>query len=816
MNTLQVFSIPALMLVGLLSIVSSAREPSPEPISISGIYPSLAMFNGSGECGTGAVVPWADRLWVITYAPHMPSGSDDKLYEITPDLRQIIRPESIGGTPANRMIHPESNQLFIGPYAIDAKANVRAIPYSKMFGRPTANARHLTDPAGKILYATMEEGIYEVDTKTLEVKELWGDEQNKKSPRKAGLHGYHGKGFYSGQSVYVYANNGQKGQQAKTIPETESGVLAEWDGNADAWKVIRLNQFTDVTGPGGIHGAKNPATDPIWAIGWDYKSLLLGVRMPKDGWTFYRLPKSSHSYDGAHGWNTEWPRIREIGEEDFLMTMHGAFWKFPKTFTPQNSAGIIPRSNYLKVIGDFCRWNDKIVLGCDDAAKSEFLNKRKAKGHVAGPQSQSNLWFIKPEQLDTIGPVIGRGAVWENEALEANTVSDAYLFNGYDHRALHLTHNEQSEVIFTLEIDKTGNGSWSPLKTVTVPATKGKTSYVFTAFTETEKGVWIRIKSDKKLNKVSAVFTYRNEDKRNVDADPIFGGLATKSSNLSGGILRARDGNKRTLSFAAVDNDGKDIGYYEMDDALRLNKVDDKSAHDFTKQKAAIAAASLTVDSASVIYTDDGGNRWRLPKGDLPAQHPLGSSRIAREVATERDLLNAHGTFYELPARNAGGFPKLRAVATHNRLVHDFCSYRGLYIMSGVSTDAPDNNPHIIKSGDGKTAVWAGAIDDIWKLGKPHGKGGPWLQTNVKAGIASDPFIMTGFDKKSLTLITTKPTNMIAQIDLTGTGNWVDYKVFGLEAGQVIEHKFPIEFQAYWIRFISEKDTQASAQMTYQ
>jgi hypothetical protein len=136
--------------------------------------------------------------------------------------------------------------------------------------------------------------------------------------------------------------------------------------------------------------------------------------------------------------------------------------------------------------------------------------------------------------------------------------------------------------------------------------------------------------------------------------------------------------------------------------------------------------------------------------------------------------------------------------------------------MSGVSTDAPDNNPHIIKSGDGKTAVWAGAIDDIWKLGKPHGKGGPWLQTNVKAGIASDPFIMTGFDKKSLTLITTKPTNMIAQIDLTGTGNWVDYKVFGLEAGQVIQHKFPIEFQAYWIRFISEKDTQASAQMTYQ
>ena len=59
----------------------------------SGIYPHLASFNEENECGTGAVVPWADRLWVMTYAPHRPSGSTDKLYEITPDLQLIIRPE---------------------------------------------------------------------------------------------------------------------------------------------------------------------------------------------------------------------------------------------------------------------------------------------------------------------------------------------------------------------------------------------------------------------------------------------------------------------------------------------------------------------------------------------------------------------------------------------------------------------------------------------------------------------------------------------------------------------------------------------------
>ena len=181
-----------------LSILSLALATTlaAEPVQLSGIYPNLTMFNNEKECGTGAVVPWAGRLWAITYGPHKPNGSSDKLYEITPELEQIVREESIGGTPANRMIHKESEQLFIGPYAIDAQRNVRAIPYDTMFGRHTGLARHLTDPENKILLATMEEGIYEIDTKTLDVKELWGDEANKDSPRKSGLPGYHGKGFY--------------------------------------------------------------------------------------------------------------------------------------------------------------------------------------------------------------------------------------------------------------------------------------------------------------------------------------------------------------------------------------------------------------------------------------------------------------------------------------------------------------------------------------------------------------------------------------------------------------------------------------------
>jgi hypothetical protein len=78
----------------LAAAAATALAVQAEPVNLSGIYPHLAYYNNEGECGTGAVVPWADRLWVITYAPHMPKGSSDKLYEITPDLRITTAPRA--------------------------------------------------------------------------------------------------------------------------------------------------------------------------------------------------------------------------------------------------------------------------------------------------------------------------------------------------------------------------------------------------------------------------------------------------------------------------------------------------------------------------------------------------------------------------------------------------------------------------------------------------------------------------------------------------------------------------------------------------
>ena len=812
--------------------LTALAVPSPAaPQEWSGIYPELAYFNNEGECGTGAVVPWADRLWVITYGPHLPYGSSDKLYEITPDLQQIVRPESVGGTPANRMIHKESNQLIIGPYLIGAEREVRIIPPKLMPGRLTGNARHLTDPANKIYYATMEDGLYEVDVRTLAVKGLIKEIMNKPKPGQTAevspatitstLSGYHGKGLYSGQGLVILANNGERSPKALLDPTIVSGGLGSFNGEGN-WSLIRRNQFTEVTGPGGLTGNADPAKDPIWTVGWDFRSVILMV-MEDGKWTSYRLPKGSHSYDGAHGWNTEWPRIRDIGEEGSrLMTMHGLFWKFPANFSSKHSAGVTPRSAYLKVIGDFTRWQDRLVFGCDDTAKSEFLNKRPAKGALAGPgQSQSNLWFTALDAPDKLGPAIGRGSVWVDEPVQAGVPSDPFLLAGFAKRAVQLQHDGAAATKFTLEIDERGDGQWKSWREVSLKADE-TTQWV--EIPATVAGAWIRAKADRDVAKASVTFQYAAKDERVTERGTLFKGLSKAGDSSSqGAFLLTRGANLRTLSVlaASVTPDQTTIGEaYELSADLKLTKQKDSEVAAYVQKNTPIPQGIITADEASVIF-EESGVRWRLPRSASPAQDTLlarSALRKAREVCTERDMLQAHGTFYELPALNAKGAIRMRPIATSDTAVHDYCSYRGLLVLSGVSASAAQDDRHIIRSDDGKAAVWVGAADDLWQLGKPRGFGGPWKSSNVTAGKPSDPYLMTGYDKKRITLTNhgEVETTITVELDAAGDGRFAAYQSFKLAPGAKETFEFPDWINAYWVRTVSSATTNATAQLTYE
>jgi hypothetical protein len=159
----------------------------------------------------------------------------------------------------------------------------------------------------------------------------------------------------------------------------------------------------------------------------------------------------------------------------------------------------------------------------------------------------------------------------------------------------------------------------------------------------------------------------------------------------------------------------------------------------------------------------------------------------------------------------------VRPIATHNLDIDDYCSWRGLMVMS-VAMVGPAVNDRLVRAPGGAGALWLGVADDLWQLGRSRGTGGPWRETVVRAGEPSDPFLMTGFSDKTLRLSHDGRSvlGVRVEVDLTGTGVWVPYATFEVPAGRVFEHRFPDGYGAYWVRTVALADARATAQLTYQ
>ena len=86
----------------------------------------------------------------------------------------------------------------------------------------------------------------------------------------------------------------------------------------------------------------------------------------------------------------------------------------------------------------------------------------------------------------------------------------------------------------------------------------------------------------------------------------------------------------------------------------------------------------------------------------------------------------------------------------------------------------------------------------------------------VKAGVPSDPYLMTAYDRKSVELNILDSSSITLEVDVDGTGVWVPYKTFELESGKTATHTFPEGFSAYWVRAISDSDTKATVWLKYE
>ena len=313
-------------------------------------------------------------------------------------------------------------------------------------------------------------------------------------------------------------------------------------------------------------------------------------------------------------------------------------------------------------------------------------------------------------------------------------------------------------------------------------------------------------------------FVLAEAETRTTEPDAIFNGLATiKQEGDSKGLMYGLPDNRRALGVLASTADGE--AYYELNAQMQLQVKDDAEMKEHIAEKFAIPEDVIEIDKGSVLIVDAKDRRWRLPLGNDKYTKMVENRqlRICREVATERDLFSCHGTFYELPAENADGYAKIRPVSSHKFAINDYASYRGMMMFTGIDHSKASENAHIVLSEDGKAAVWAGVIEDLWKMGKPTGHGGPWVDTEVKAGEPSDAFLIGFYDKRTMSLKHSNSGDAVftVEVDPTGDGEWFVYGDFKVTPGQTFEHRFPQAFQARWVRVKVDCDTKATAWFEY-
>jgi hypothetical protein len=419
--------------------------------------------------------------------------------------------------------------------------------------------------------------------------------------------------------------------------------------------------------------------------------------------------------------------------------------------------------------------------------------------------------------LEKWGPAAGFGGPWNTDALTANQPSEPFLVNGFTRRALHLKQSGGSALDVQLQYDPAGDGAWLSHTNLTIPAD----GYTWYSLPASLNAIWVRLVPASNAPNVTAYFHLGNS-LRSAD-ETLFAGLAPAASTnaFTDGIIRPREGDARTLQFAAnrygANGSLLEQAYYEIDGSFQLTPVPDVVAESTLRSNYGLSSADFTVDNASVIYTE-GGNRFRLPKNAAAydTASPSGWPRGVREIITERNMFQAHGTFYELPRSESGGFRRIRPITTHNRRISDFATWRGLLVLAGVANNAVTNG-HVFRSTDNKTALWFGEADDLWRMGAPRGHGGPWKNSAVINGVPSDPYLMFGYEHKELSIShsNASPVTFTVEVDFAVDNTWSEYARFTVPAGQTVTHVFPDGYSAHWVRLKSDTTTTATAAFAY-
>ena len=404
---------------------------------------------------------------------------------------------------------------------MQANRNVRVIN-DLLEVRIGAMAEHLVKPETMVYMISMDGPMYEVDLNTLETTLLFNLVDALAIPVSPDPHTTgqcyphfkdaitvhtdtdgHGGVIKAGGTLYV-ASNGYN--ERDFTDGSYCGRLASYNGST--WTTHATTAYYSFA-------ARKNYGRVLYAAGWDSKSAILRILdngspdapTTSSEWVQVRLPKASHAFD--HGWQTEWPRIREVETERYLLDHQGLFYELSPLGWSASTWGIRPISQHLRVVPDFASFQGLLVMGGNEVS-SIFDN------NIVTGQSQSGLWLGKTDDLWNWGKPQGWGSVWREDKVEPNVASDPFIMTGFDKKVLHVSMDDlatplpASNVTVYIELDTLGNamhtGRWRRLATVTLNADNNWFEpYIFAAGLSAQ---WARVSSPTGCRNCTATFIY--------------------------------------------------------------------------------------------------------------------------------------------------------------------------------------------------------------------------------------------------------------------------------------------------------------------
>lgn len=410
-----------------------------------GVSSNHAASNHS-ECGVGALIPWADRLYYSTYLAMPNDGSGTKIGYIDANFADhtVL---TTNGIHTARYIHADTNQLCIGCCVIEADGTSHTIN-DFVLRRISGFAAHIVSPATKVYAITMEGVIYEVDLTTYSATLLLD------VTTALGLTKKHFKACWTYAAPFAVTDRLLMASNVQTDPVTaaNSGALVAVDMVALTASVKLQSSCIEVagnyyTGNGGF----------VFIIGKDHKSPFLGVMRNNNAEVYkYRFPSPNKSQD----WyiSQEWMRIRPVTTERMMMNAFGMWFHLSTWLANASAAGIEntgsvgtsypilePIARYIDTITDFCVFNGKFAIGTNNMSlhNGAFPNSG---------QPNSAIKFGDIEDIWKGGKPTGKGYIWYKEATTTGTNSTAMLIRGYDKKTLHFYNQGAAAVNVAVKI----------------------------------------------------------------------------------------------------------------------------------------------------------------------------------------------------------------------------------------------------------------------------------------------------------------------------------------------------------------------------